>query len=150
MINIEDLKIGDKIIKNNPRNTWRIHTNVMHGDADKYETRILDLPDEVNREWTPSAKDLPIYIAILDAHLKVKYNDRREHEEVHKIIKSLIKNQEDVDYWLDRYSILVPGDCISDYQYKSSIQKFWITRFGIHGDEYEVILPKNIMTEGKY
>jgi len=141
---VETFVIGEPVVKSkNPRNAWRLHVKVMHGDADKYETVRRDYYKNPNKkkyqEGEPQFKEM---LAALQAFFALSWNDGCDEDKVEAAITKAtepFKNDPDFGGW-DAYSDFIPRDITyNDGHCRPDNVK--VTYFDEGGTEYKVAIP---------
>ena len=131
------LVTGNKIYKNPiPKNQYWVHINIMHGDADKYETLDWGCDDKLEAM-------LHYEVHSLAMTLGGEVTDT-DQVEIRKILQKYLDagckmlQKEDLAEMASDYFDEVPGDCTCDGQVRASIEDVEITYFDENGDEFEV------------
>ena len=132
---INEIKIGSPIKKIYPKNKYRLHTSVMHGDADLYETHTVDLDKD----------GAILYWNLFSAYFEYGFNHKYVPEDDIRIVldqrcKELGIDGDSWDYCYD----IIGTDVTTDAQYLARLEKMWLTYFDEQGVEHWIEDPRSL------
>lgn len=135
---IETFKIGSPVVKeSNPTNAYRLHIEVMHGDADHYETVIRDYILKPNKDIGEQGKDdLELILAMLKAFFSLSWNDGCDNDKINEAITEAAKPF-NIEFPTDIYGELIPND-ITYVEVRARPMNVKLTYFNENGIEHEV------------
>lgn len=143
---LSKLVIGKPVLNKQPKNAWRLHVRVMHGDADHYDTRITDFYKQPTpKTYEEPEANLELYLQMLVAFFKLSWNAGSDMDVVREAIEKVGKWLKPHDeYFTDLWQELVGSDITTDHQFWARPEKAWITYFDENSIEHEVKIPSNV------
>jgi hypothetical protein len=113
---------------------YRLHIKSMSGDADAYNTEILDFKFDLEQPFVPT--DLIIHIKLFMAFFELEWNQGCDEDLVAEGI--ILRGRElDILYPIDTYCELVGNDVTCEGIWAKA-DEMWVTFFDHDGVEHNV------------
>lgn len=124
----------------NPRDTYRVQVEFMHGDADGETVKHVDFPagkDHVREEYEPSIEEVLTY---LKAFFDLEWNDGCDFCMDCGVKKQILNSAGLDDDAIERCEedFLWEGDMTADHQFQARPSTAKITYFDSNGIEFEI------------
>ncbi len=124
------LKITDPKPDSNPRNTYQLRIEYMHGDADAYTDKTRNFSGNGDQD------SLKIALLFLNAAASYDFDDRAGSEEQATYLAEVTGlSFEQAEEFLDNFT---EGDCTCDFQYQAAFDGYEVVYFDERGVEHDV------------
>lgn len=120
------LKIGNKIVRNNPKEYYRIKIKNMHGDDDGTTYTEVDIP-KANESAVEKI------VGFLNWCVESWPGDKRIEDEWNRLEKEILTEYDELD------EFIIDRDHTADNEFYCRPSLDRITYFDENGDEYQVI-----------